>query len=237
MAVVETDETSRDRRQEKVRLPKHFSKVGSVKGWFYVVTNVAVVICSGSLAYYIDTWWCYALAFVLVGARAQALYILQHECMHWILFPNRRTNNIMGVLLSGILGTRLYDGRAMHFQHHRDVGLPSDPNVYWHGTDNHRPGWSTIKFFLFQLIGGRLLGVFLRTLHVLTGIQIETPQTIEGQEEGSGSIPKESAFGASESRRLISLRFSWFKGCSSRACRSLRHLGSMYCFSYAPLSP
>ena len=190
MAVVETDELLRDRRQEKVRLPKQFFELESAKGWFYVVTNALVVTCSGTAAYYVDTWWCYVLAFVLVGARAQALYILQHECMHWILFPNRRTNNIMGVLLSGILGTRLYDGRAMHFQHHRDVGLPSDPNTYWHGTENHRPGWSTIKFFLLQLIGGRLLGVFLRTLHVLTGIDYEPAQSIDEQKERSENVPE-----------------------------------------------
>lgn len=147
-----------------VRIPSEFYSREDLKASLFIIINLIIVLFSGVFAFYIGTWWAYLTAFVVAGARGQALYILQHECMHWLLFSNRKANDYVGVFISGVLGTRLYDGRAFHFKHHKEVGMLSDPNEFWHGTSDKKPGWSTVKFFIIQAICGRLFIVLNRAL-------------------------------------------------------------------------
>jgi fatty acid desaturase len=122
-----------------------------------VAVNFFVVVSAGVIAWHIGTWWAYVLAFILVGARGQASYILQHEAMHNLLFTAPRTNERMGAVLSAMLGTRFYMGRKIHWDHHRHVGHAEDPNEIFHNVENRPPGPAVIRFFLFHLLGGRLI--------------------------------------------------------------------------------
>jgi len=147
-----------------IPIPRGFYERHSIRATVVTAANVAIVLASGPLAYAIDWLPLYFAAFVLVGARAQALYILQHECMHWLLYKDKRTNDRCGVLLSGLLGTGLYYGRTFHFKHHRSVGHDDDPNLIWHDSRVHLPGWATFWFFVGQLAGKRLVGIISRSI-------------------------------------------------------------------------
>jgi fatty acid desaturase len=117
--------------------------------------------------------WAYVLAFILVGARGQACYILEHEAMHNLFSTALRTNERMGTILSAMLGTRFFMGRKIHWDRHRLVGNANDPNEIFHSVENKLPGLAVIRFFLFHLLGGRLL----MTLSNLgqTALQIVAP--------------------------------------------------------------
>ena len=144
-----------------VRLPTRFSERRNILAGVLVATNLAIVAGSGIVAYRLDSPLIWAVAFLLVGARGQACYILQHEAMHNLLFSNRRLNENTGVLLSAFLGTKFHAGRALHMKHHREVGNANDPNMVWHGAENKQPKGQFIRFILFQALGGRLVMLVL----------------------------------------------------------------------------
>jgi fatty acid desaturase len=146
-----------------IPIPRSFYERDNTRAALLTALNAAIVLGAGPVAYALNSIPIYFVAFVLVGARAQALYILQHECMHWLLFESRKANNVCGLLLSGILGTGLSYGRFYHFKHHRLVGQADDPNLIWHDSRIHLPGWSTFWFFAGQLAGVRLLRLVARS--------------------------------------------------------------------------
>ncbi|MGM4955704.1 fatty acid desaturase family protein [Bradyrhizobium barranii] len=138
-------------------IPSRFSERSDVRAAVLLACNLAIVLGSGVAAWHIGAWWAYVLAFVLVGARGQACYILQHEMMHNLLFTSPALNQRLGVITSAVLGTRFYIGRQLHWDHHRHVGAPHDPNEAFHNVEERPPGMAVVKFFLFHLLGGRLL--------------------------------------------------------------------------------
>ena len=143
--------------KHRIKIPEEFGLRDDRQASVLVVVNLAIVLSAGVIAWNLGTWWAYLLAFILVGARGQASYVLQHEAMHNLLFTAPRTNERIGAILSAILGTRFYMGRKIHWDHHRHVGHTEDPNEMFHNVDHRPPGLAVIRFFLFHLLGGRLV--------------------------------------------------------------------------------
>ena len=129
------------------KVPEQFFRRDDSRAWILVVANLLIVGGAGIVAWHVHTWWAYAIAFVLVGARGQACYILQHEAMHNLLFTNVKTNERVGTFMSAVLGTQFYMGRKMYWQHHRSVGHEDDPNEVFHNVDRRPPGVATLGFF------------------------------------------------------------------------------------------
>ena len=138
-------------------IPARFKDREDWKAAAFLAGNMLVVLSAGAIAWHIDAWWAYAVAFFLAGARGQACYILQHEAMHNLLFTSPKTNERVGTVLSAFLGTQFYLGRKIHWDHHRNVGQKDDPNESFHGVEARPPGMAIARFFLFNLFGGRLL--------------------------------------------------------------------------------
>jgi fatty acid desaturase len=159
--------------KHRIKIPEEFGRRSDGLAWAMVIANALVVLCSGVVAWRLGSWWGYALAFVLVGARGQACYVLQHETMHNLLFTRVRTNERVGTILSALLGTRFYMGRKIHWDHHRHVGFAADPNELFHNVENRPPGMAVIRFFAFHLLGGRLLLMIWNL--AMTAVQIVSP--------------------------------------------------------------
>src|SRR5437660_1520377 len=81
-------DTTQRRSQMKhpIKIPAEFSLRDDRLAWLMVAANMLVVLCAGIVAWWLGSWWGYIIAFVLVGARGQACYVLQHEAMHNLLF-------------------------------------------------------------------------------------------------------------------------------------------------------
>src|ERR1700722_505388 len=167
-----------------IKIPEEVGLRDDRLAWLLVAGNLSVVLSAGVIAWHLGAWWAYVLAFVLVGARGQASYILQHEAMHNLLFTAPRTNERVGILLSAVLGTRFYMGRKIHWDHHRHVGHPNDPNEIFHNVENRPPGPAVLRFFLFHLLGGRLTMMVSNLGR--TALQIVFPGKQDaGRDEGS----------------------------------------------------
>jgi len=81
-------------------------------------------------AAWIDTWWSYLLAFLLMARGHVCLNILAHEAAHRLLFTNRRMNDGVGRwLLAYPTYQAMLAYRRVHFAHHRDEMGPDEPDL------------------------------------------------------------------------------------------------------------
>ena len=91
--------------------------------WFWVA-----VIIGGAV--WIDQWWSYLIAFVLMGPMYARFAILMHEAAHKLLFTNKRWNDFIGkwvVAYPVFTPVQLY--RRVHFAHHKDEFGPDEPDI------------------------------------------------------------------------------------------------------------
>ena len=91
-----------------------------------VLQSFGVVIAAA----WINTWWSYLLAFVLMARGHVCLNILAHEAAHRLLFTNRRMNDGVGRwLLAYPTYQAMLAYRRVHFAHHRDEMGPDEPDL------------------------------------------------------------------------------------------------------------
>ena len=80
----------------------------------------------------VNTWpniWTFGFAFLVMGGFQHALTIIQHEASHYLLFTNRRFNEIVLALVAWSVGfTRSY--RAIHLKHYQQLGYADDPDAH-----------------------------------------------------------------------------------------------------------
>ena len=91
--------------------------------WFWVA-----LIIGGAV--WIDQWWSYLVAFVLMGPMYARFAILMHEAAHKLLFTNKRWNDWIGkwvVAYPVFTPVQLY--RRVHFAHHKDEFGPDEPDI------------------------------------------------------------------------------------------------------------
>ncbi len=81
-------------------------------------------------AAWVNTWWSYLAAFVLMARGHVGLNILAHEAAHRLLFTNRRANDLVGRwLLAYPTYQSMLAYRRVHFAHHRDEMGPDEPDL------------------------------------------------------------------------------------------------------------
>ena len=91
--------------------------------WFWVA-----VIIGGAV--WIDQWWGYLLAFVLMGPMYARFAILMHEAAHKLLFTNKRWNDWVGTwLVAYPVFTPIQLYRRGHFAHHKEEFGPDEPDI------------------------------------------------------------------------------------------------------------
>ena len=91
-----------------------------------LVQSFGVVIAAA----WINTWWSYLAAFVLMARGHVCLNILAHEAAHRLLFTNRRMNDGVGRwLLAYPTYQAMLAYRRVHFAHHRDEMGPDEPDL------------------------------------------------------------------------------------------------------------
>ena len=105
-------------------------RVPSVRNAVTVVGALAQSFGVVAAAVWIDRWWVWPIAFVLVSRGFVLLSILAHEAAHRLLFANRRVNDLIGAWLlayPAFLPITVY--RRAHMAHHREEFGPDEPDV------------------------------------------------------------------------------------------------------------
>lgn len=115
--------------------------VSVVTVWFWVAAIVGGAV-------WIDQWWSYLVALVLMGPMYARFAILMHESAHKLLFTDKRWNDRVGtwvVAYPVFTPVQLY--RRVHFAHHRDEFGPDEPDTAF-----YRPYPCTRRALLRRLL-------------------------------------------------------------------------------------
>ena len=77
---------------------------------------------------YYTVWWSVALAFVLIGNRYYALFIIGHDGMHRRVAASTRVNDLIcDGLVFGPIGAVTRLNNRNHLEHHYWLGTGKDP--------------------------------------------------------------------------------------------------------------
>ena len=134
-------------------------------------------------AAWINTWWSYVLAFVLMARGHVCLNILAHEAAHRLLFTNRAANDFVGRwLMAYPTYQAMLAYRRVHFAHHRDEMGPDEPDLaLYAGYPIARDSWrrklkrdatgnsayKNFKGLWYSLKQGRVEARYILVVHVV----------------------------------------------------------------------
>jgi fatty acid desaturase len=119
----ERGKATRELRDELRRIP-------NVRNALAVVSTLAQSFGVVIAAAWINEWWSYLLAFVLMTRGHVCLNILAHEAAHRMLFGNQRANDLVGRwLMAYPTYQAMLAYRRAHFAHHRDEMGPDEPDL------------------------------------------------------------------------------------------------------------
>jgi fatty acid desaturase len=70
---------------------------------------------------------------VVIGTRQHALFVMAHDAAHYLLYPNRLLNEIVGRACAMLQGLSMCTYRVIHRMHHNNLYGELDPDTALHG--------------------------------------------------------------------------------------------------------
>ena len=121
----------------------------------YLALAWAVAFAAIAAFWLHQAWWTFALAFLIVSSRQQALLNCEHEAVHRKFLPSRRWNDLVGTYLcAAAVGSPFGAAQSRHLSHHRLLGTEADPDKNLHSGDDKRTRGGLTRYFLNGLLGG-----------------------------------------------------------------------------------
>jgi fatty acid desaturase len=138
-----------------IRELARLSRLDVALNFVYLGTSWALILLSVWLFAVERSWLTFALAFVVVSSRHQALLNVEHDCIHNHFVPGRRWNERVAIVLAASpCGSPFYASRARHLAHHRLLATAGDPDARLHTGDDKRTAGGVLRYFVFGLVGG-----------------------------------------------------------------------------------
>jgi fatty acid desaturase len=121
----------------------------------YLALVWALAVGAIILFWIFPAWYTFALAFIVVSSRQQALLNCEHECVHRKLLPGRRANSVIGTYLCAApVGSPFEVAKARHLAHHRLLCSPEDPDRDLHSGEDKHTRHGLLRYFVLGLLGG-----------------------------------------------------------------------------------
>jgi fatty acid desaturase len=99
-----------------------------------VLEDLAVLAAAIGLAlFYWPNPTVMAIAVLIIGSRQHALFIVTHDAAHYLLFENRKLNDLVGRLCAMPSGLSMCSYRVIHRMHHNNLYGELDPDTALHG--------------------------------------------------------------------------------------------------------
>jgi len=73
------------------------------------------------------------LAIIVIGTRQHALFVIAHDAAHYLLFENRKANDLAGRGCAMLQGLSMCTYRVIHRLHHNNLYGELDPDTALHG--------------------------------------------------------------------------------------------------------
>ena len=92
------------------------------------------------------------VSILVIGTRQHALFVIAHDAAHYLLFENRKINDIVGRACATVQGLSMCTYRVIHRLHHNNLYGELDPDTALHGGYPRGRGY-LIKKLLKDLTG------------------------------------------------------------------------------------
>ena len=69
----------------------------------------------------------------MIGTRQHALFVIAHDAAHYLLYDNRRLNDVVGRACAMLQGLSMCTYRVIHRMHHNNLYGELDPDTALHG--------------------------------------------------------------------------------------------------------
>ena len=73
------------------------------------------------------------IAVLIIGTRQHALFVIAHDAAHYLLFENRKVNDLAGRACATVQGLSMCTYRVIHRLHHNNLYGELDPDTALHG--------------------------------------------------------------------------------------------------------
>ncbi len=93
------------------------------------------------------------LAVIVVGTRQHALFVIAHDAAHYLLYENRKVNDLAGRACAMVQGLSMCTYRVIHRMHHNNLYGELDPDTALHG------GYPRGRGYLFKKLLKDLSGL------------------------------------------------------------------------------
>ena len=70
---------------------------------------------------------------LVIGSRQHALFVIAHDAAHYLLYENRRLNDLVGRTCAMLQGLSMCTYRVIHRMHHNNLYGELDPDTALHG--------------------------------------------------------------------------------------------------------
>ena len=95
----------------------------------FLVLAVAIAVA----LYYWPNPLVILLAVLVIGTRQHALFVIAHDAAHYLLYDNRRLNDLVGRTCALLQGLSMCTYRVIHRMHHNNLYGELDPDTALHG--------------------------------------------------------------------------------------------------------
>ena len=73
------------------------------------------------------------ICILVIGSRQHALFVIAHDAAHYLLYENRRLNDVVGRACAMLQGLSMCTYRVIHRMHHNNLYGELDPDTALHG--------------------------------------------------------------------------------------------------------
>jgi fatty acid desaturase len=111
-------------------------------------------------------WAAYLAAIIVIATRQQALGVMLHDAVHYLLYKNRTLNDVVSDLFIAFplaMSTDLY--RATHFRHHRFTNTEDDPDLRHQRKDHDWFDWPKTRAGCAWVLVKSLFGLNIHKAH------------------------------------------------------------------------
>ena len=115
-------------RKALAAITREMSQVNNGRALWTIACQWLVIAAAFAFVLFVDRWWAWPLAAVLIATRQHALLALMHEAAHYHLLSNRKVSDVVSDMLCAFpLNMTTAGYRHEHMLHHRYVNTAQDP--------------------------------------------------------------------------------------------------------------
>ena len=146
------------------------------------------------------------LSVLIIGTRQHALFVIAHDAAHYLLYENRRLNDLVGRTCALLQGLSMCTYRVIHRMHHNNLYGELDPDTALHG-GYPRGRWYLIRKLLKDISGQTAWKTYAYFLYAAPGLNTKRNVALRPLDDTSDKLRSEAR---SDRNLVIAFHVSMF---------------------------